>query len=850
MSPFPFLPRVLTDTPLGRRLAITTVTLLPLIAVLSLGLQKDLTLGPQPEPGCWLLPNARLIESPAYLNCPLQSEDRIRRVETAAGFSSVHSAEDLRGALVDGQSSARIEVERGGQKVWLDLPVNTHSLSTRLIEFSTALLASGLLLSIPLLLLWRSSSTAAMPLLILYSAIATLITTIMIGQASDAANRIAMLTLIFIPASVAHLAMHFPRRRPILQSVPGLEALPYGISLLLVPVGWFAMELNPILWPPFLYLIIVVLAGAWMILIVSCVYELHDARSAIALARGRVMLFGAALGPLALSLAFWPVVNDVGQWASIYMWCLPVALPLPIGLAISRYNLFDLGVDLRASVSRLLRLSLSALVLAGVLAVALNLSDAPITARNVWLLFLASLSGATLLQVGRGWVENFIENALEPQLQTIGRLRGELAEKLSTPQSEESILRVVAEALSLGLGANSGSFFICSDDRWRLAHFFGDKPATDTQLAQRAHALLEEDSPLVHLAMLETPDAFEAQLLKQGIEVVSAIGDPQQQVGLLLLGREKSVRPYTRVQLDFVAETCAQVSWALNSLRLLDELIAAEEQAATGRVALGVAHELGKELSWMKRLAQKLPSRIGDPVRLLRDTDMLVELSEEASEALKDFVEETTRSRPARTVSQSLLQIIDRNARRVAREHGEDRVSLVIEPSARVLLCHPHLGRVIFNLLDNALHASAPSEQVRLFATVEEEGGLRIEILDTGPGIPSSLRERVFEPGFTSRRSRGGSGVGLTVAREILEGLGGTLSLASANPRGTCARINLPPSCTSMSMQENTDGPHPAEKETETMTTERKGDFDRSSPAHEAASSTILRATRIGGTQS
>lgn len=849
MSPFPFLPRVLTDTPLGRRLSLTIVTLLPLIAVLSLGLQKDLTQGPQPEPGCWLLPNARLIESPAYLNCPLQSEDRIRRVETADGFSTVHSAADLRGALVEGQSSARIEVERGGQKVWLDLPVNAHSLSTRLIEFATALLASGLLLSIPLLLLWRSSSTAAMPLLILYSAIATLITTIMIGQGSDAANRIAMLTLIFIPASVAHLAMHFPRRRPILHSVPGFEALPYGISLLLVPVGWFAMEFNPILWPPFLYLIIVVLAGAWMILIVSCIYELHDARSAIALARGRVMLFGAALAPLVMSFAFWPTIENLGDWAAIYVWCLPVALPLPIGLAISRYNLFDLGVDLRASVSRFLRLSLSALILAGVLAVALNLADAPITARNVWLLFLAAITGAVLLHIVRGWAEHLIENALEPQFQTIGRLRGDLAEKLSTPQSEESTLRIVAESLFEGLGAHSGSFFIRSDDRWRLAYFFGEKPATDTGLAQRALALLEEDTPLVHLAMLETPEAFEAQLLEQGIEVISAIGDPEQQVGILLLGREKKVRPYTRVQLDFIAETCAQVSWALKSLRLLDELIAAEEQAATGRVALGVAHELGKELSWMKRLAQKLPSRISDPARLLRDTDMLVELSEEASEALRDFVEETTRSRPAQTISQSLLQIVERNTRRIAQEHGEDRVSVVVEPSARPLVCHPHLGRVLFNLLDNALHASSPSEQVRLFATAEEDGSLRIEVLDAGPGIPSSLRERVFEPGFTSRRERGGSGVGLTVAREITENLGGTLSLGHASPRGTCASIHLPAHCISMNAQET---------HAETRTTEVRNKMEKtreagtrpSSQARKGPSSSTLGEASLGGTQS
>ena len=95
------------------------------------------------------------------------------------------------------------------------------------------------------------------------------------------------------------------------------------------------------------------------------------------------------------------------------------------------------------------------------------------------------------------------------------------------------------------------------------------------------------------------------------------------------------------------------------------------------------------------------------------------------------------------------------------------------------------------NLLDNALHATPESAAVHLFSTLEE-GWIRIVVLDRGCGISEEVLRKVFQPGFSTRLEAGGSGIGLTVAHEIVEALGGTIQLAADAGGGTRATVRLP----------------------------------------------------------
>jgi signal transduction histidine kinase len=95
-------------------------------------------------------------------------------------------------------------------------------------------------------------------------------------------------------------------------------------------------------------------------------------------------------------------------------------------------------------------------------------------------------------------------------------------------------------------------------------------------------------------------------------------------------------------------------------------------------------------------------------------------------------------------------------------------------------------------LVGNGLDAMPSGGILRVRATAEGEAGwtLRLVVEDTGPGIPPTVLQQVFEPFFTTKRD--GTGLGLALARKLLEGAGARLTLESEPGRGTRAVIILP----------------------------------------------------------
>ena len=106
------------------------------------------------------------------------------------------------------------------------------------------------------------------------------------------------------------------------------------------------------------------------------------------------------------------------------------------------------------------------------------------------------------------------------------------------------------------------------------------------------------------------------------------------------------------------------------------------------------------------------------------------------------------------------------------------------------------LQRVLFNLLQNAIRHTPAGGRVTVLAD-PAPGELEVEVADTGPGIPAGARERVFEPFFRgleagARTSAGGAGLGLAIARAIVEAHGGRIWLEpEPAPGGTRVRFSL-----------------------------------------------------------
>ena len=106
--------------------------------------------------------------------------------------------------------------------------------------------------------------------------------------------------------------------------------------------------------------------------------------------------------------------------------------------------------------------------------------------------------------------------------------------------------------------------------------------------------------------------------------------------------------------------------------------------------------------------------------------------------------------------------------------------------------CYPQeINQVYMNLLSNALEASDGKGTIHV-RTRAESGLVRIEIQDTGRGIEAGRLEHILEPGFTSKGTRVGMGLGLSQSNDIVRKHGGQLRLESEPGAGTTTTITLP----------------------------------------------------------
>ena len=116
-----------------------------------------------------------------------------------------------------------------------------------------------------------------------------------------------------------------------------------------------------------------------------------------------------------------------------------------------------------------------------------------------------------------------------------------------------------------------------------------------------------------------------------------------------------------------------------------------------------------------------------------------------------------------------------------------------VPPMLRVRADPEQLYRVLLNLARNAWQAIAATKSpgvVRIAAS-EDDRAWRIEVSDTGPGLPPKAQHNLFTP-FQGGARKGGSGLGLAIAAELVRGHGGALSLVSTGAEGTVFAISLP----------------------------------------------------------
>jgi signal transduction histidine kinase len=272
---------------------------------------------------------------------------------------------------------------------------------------------------------------------------------------------------------------------------------------------------------------------------------------------------------------------------------------------------------------------------------------------------------------------------------------------------------------------------------------------------------------------------------------------------------------YRRLQSDLEA--------ALMQLRAAQaQLVQQEKMASLGALTAGIAHEIKNPLNFVNNFA-------GLSVELVAELEQ-TEDADERGALLADLKANAAKIEEHGKRADAIVRQMMEHARIGGGERRAVGVNALVEEYANhafhgararrpdftvdidldldadvgeATLIPQEIGRVLINLLDNAFDAvreravveGPPFRPAVRVATRRSDGAVEIRVEDNGPGIPDAVRARIFEPFFTTKPSGQGTGLGLSLAYDIVtQGHRGTLAVESVGGEGANFRLVLPAS--------------------------------------------------------
>ncbi len=229
--------------------------------------------------------------------------------------------------------------------------------------------------------------------------------------------------------------------------------------------------------------------------------------------------------------------------------------------------------------------------------------------------------------------------------------------------------------------------------------------------------------------------------------------------------------------------------------RTQSDLLDSERLATIGRMASSISHDLRHYLSAMYANAEFL-SNESLPHEEREELFLEVRTAVQGMTDLLDSLLLFTRTGRALQPAHDSIEGVIQRAVTMVRSHPAARdVRIVVSGLSRVevWMDAKKLGRAVYNLLLNACQAARRGKDLPLVTLdlVDDEQNLRIEIADSGPGVPESIRQTMFLP-FVSEGKESGVGLGLTLAQQIAQEHGGTIELKETPEGHSVFVITLP----------------------------------------------------------
>jgi signal transduction histidine kinase len=294
-----------------------------------------------------------------------------------------------------------------------------------------------------------------------------------------------------------------------------------------------------------------------------------------------------------------------------------------------------------------------------------------------------------------------------------------------------------------------------------------------------------------------------------------------------------SLHRYSNQMEALVVERTTQLQYSLDTLQATQaQLIQKEKMASLGELTAGIAHEIQNPLNFVNNFAEvsaemaeelranlhkgDIPNATVLSAELQENMGYITENGKRASSIVRAMLEHSRSSYDERRPT-SLNELADEYLRlayhgmRAQNPDFQVELHTAFDRELPLLEVAPQeIGRVLLNLYNNAFYAvrekqgqqvvkavmsdEAPYQPIVWESTRQENGQVILSVKDNGVGIPDSIREKIFQPFFTTKPTGEGTGLGLSLSYDIItKGHGGEIQIESQEGEGSEFIILLPP---------------------------------------------------------
>ena len=542
--------------------------------------------------------------------------------------------------------------------------------------------------------------------------------------------------------------------------------------------------------------------------------------------RSRLVIAGVMMSLLG---GFLDLARFIFGWEALYPPGIPAnaVMALALGIAILRYRLMDVRLLAKRAIGYLLTAAvLSPALLISVLGLRVVMSDdgdrarwiAEMVERDAPVLCLAFVLALPLLsRIGTTLDRVMLrrQRGVRDALVTLGNELPQLIDR-------QRLANRLTSALVTHIPAAHASLHVVEDGRddlCVLAHIVSERTTSAPPprvpvdlaawLALSGGPLVVEETTFYGDALASLKSAI-ADLERARVALLVPLITESRLAAVLCVGEKLSGEIYETDELELLETLLKEAGIALQNARLyadlerqIDELRRTQDQltqsaklAAIGELAAGIAHEVNNPLTIIIGHAHLL-SRRADAAPVHPAIELIEAQAQRAANMVRGMLD-FSRRRPRNVQNVSLRDVIERALALVSDKlHGAgiETVKMLDESDPAVPGDRDELTQVFINLIGNAADAMPRGGRLLLSTEVRRHDDITyvsVQVADTGTGIAAEHCDQIFESFFTTKPEGKGTGLGLTITRDIVKNHEGTIQVDSAVGKGTTMIVNLP----------------------------------------------------------